>query len=304
MMTIVYVCICVTFCIALAFWVGKKIGQSSVFNLEKKMKEFERNINTMQEGFDQVVDFYIKDLERHTEEIKELLVVADKKCLYANDLLVEIDNGIDSIKRRNLTGETSSVVAQHDKESLINLKHDVKTAVEEIYEKIGNLDKALGKLKETLSDAPSLKEEDVRAIVNNELSSYLDAMGVTVETAEINNTVSAVKEPEPAYNSYISIMSQNGKTDTEAEYPSSIMVEPVKSVDILPSDRLNRSVSKEKTKEIINRIAKKDISYLRPEVLKMYADGVTVPQIAREMRLSIVEVEMIVNLYGGVANNQ
>ena len=302
MMTIVYVCIFVTCCIMLAFWVGKKIGQSRVFNLEKKMNEYEHSFNTMQAGFKQVVDFYINDLEKHTEEIKELLFVADKKCLYAHDLLDSIDDGIDSIKRRNLSGETANIVSEHENEKTKELKREFKTAIDEVYEKLEKINKTINVLKSANQSMSGIKEDEVRNIVNQELGKYLEAMGISEEITEPlpNENIESIKsEPLQSEVSYTSLFSQNNSSKADKEHPDSIVVEPISSANIFPSDKINRTVSKEKTKEIIERIAKKDMSYVRPEVIKMYADGMSIPQIAKEMNIGMGEVQVILNLFGG-----
>ena len=290
MMTIINICICVIFLIILAFWTGKKVGNAKIFQFESRMKEYENKFNTLQNGFDTIVDSYIKELEKRIEEIKELLEDADKRCLYANDLLTGIDESIKTLKRKNQQN------IDENEEAILKLKNEFKNTINELYDKI---EKIHGKVKER-QYTPDLTENDIKLLIQKEVDNRYNEMleknlikEQEQETQLQDDLNNEIKSSDFNELELVSITVEDKKPENKKQ-----PFNDLGTASILPSDKAYKTVDKERTKAIIERIAKKDISYLRPEVLRLYSEGITIPQIAKQMKMGIGEVQMIINLYG------
>ncbi|HEY9071378.1 MAG TPA: hypothetical protein VIV61_14060, partial [Candidatus Ozemobacteraceae bacterium] len=83
---------CVTIVLAACFIVGKKIGQRRFLKMQEEMRALEKAFNQLLEQMELVSGHNLKVLDAKTQELRELLNVADKKCLYANDLMKEVDD--------------------------------------------------------------------------------------------------------------------------------------------------------------------------------------------------------------------
>jgi hypothetical protein len=274
-LTVVNISICVIFLIISAFWLGKKVAQCKIFKLEKSLNEAEYKFKKISETFDEVVEFHISNLTKKTDDLKELLMIADKKCLLVNDLLSELEELREEIKKRNMSPDKDMPGSLY-KTGEKRLKKEFDETFEEIKDKILALNGRTGALEdqgrklikmiENETNKKNMTVSDVKDIVNTELNAYLSALELgsaevsagEVEKAETENV------PEPG----------NG----------------------IPAGLLNKI--KNKNNDGAKYDKNKDLPYPAPDILRMHKSGIVVPQIAKNLKIGIGEVELILALYG------
>lgn len=126
------------------FFVGKKIGERRFARVHEEMKALEKSFNQLLEQMELVSGHNLKVLETKTEELRDMLHAADKKCLYANDLLSEIETARREWQSR-LTAQatTSGPGAFHEKK----LRMEMQEWFEEVQGKILMLERRLDELE-------------------------------------------------------------------------------------------------------------------------------------------------------------
>ena len=115
------------------FLAGRKIGRRHYLKLQEEMRALEKGFNQLLEEMELVSNHNVKVLEAQTSDLRELLTVADKKCIYASDLIKNLDESAEQLKKRNLSiGTISNKPSELDEE----FKKEVKEAVEIMYKRL------------------------------------------------------------------------------------------------------------------------------------------------------------------------
>ncbi len=169
MWTVVQVGFILTVLLLVCIYVGKKIGERRISKVHEEMKALEKSFNQLLEQMELVSGHNLKVLETKTEELRDMLHAADKKCLYANDLLAEIETA-----RRELQARLASQPATagpgsfHEKK----VRMEVQALLEEVQTKILLLERRLDEL-ERASRVGLLRAvpEPVRAMAVGEIPS-------------------------------------------------------------------------------------------------------------------------------------
>ncbi|RCK80039.1 MAG: Proline-rich protein [Candidatus Ozemobacter sibiricus] len=144
MWTVVQVGFILVVLLLACFFVGKKIGERRFARVHEEMKALEKSFNQLLEQMELVSGHNLKVLETKTEELRDMLHAADKKCLYANDLLSEIETARREWQSR-LTAQstTSGPGAFHEKK----LRMEMQEWFEEVQGKILMLERRLDELE-------------------------------------------------------------------------------------------------------------------------------------------------------------
>ncbi|MDD3146488.1 MAG: hypothetical protein PHD82_04220 [Candidatus Riflebacteria bacterium] len=298
--------VCLIFLLLAAFWAGKKIGQRRFFKLEEDMKALELSFKHLVEDIEMVSSHNIKALDGQCNVLKELLNIADKKCLFAGDLLKEIDEGIDSLRKRNLNpaNALTSIDQGHDK----RFRKEVQDTLEEMLKKIVALNARLGELE---ANESSIDHEEIRAIVDAEMARYLQVLDANFEELpepanekipEMTNgrlNDRSIEKPVPLRAISREIPLQSASVPTSA---STVARAPVQFKEMRPAtvDESVRLPVTAKKADMHNSASNKGIpaNFTIQEVLRLYSEGVTLPQIARTLNMGKGEIELIIKMYG------
>jgi hypothetical protein len=304
MWMILQIAVCVTFLLIAAFWTGKKIGQRRFYKIQEEMKALELYYKHLMEDMEMVSNHNMKVLETSTAELKELLAIADKKCLYANDLLKEIDDGNESLKRRNLgTTPVTSIDSGADKK----FRREVQEALEELLKKLIKLSDRVTDLElESPRQLPSPQE--LGELVCDEISRQLRVAraesGFERSVVHHDSEKAAEKVPDKnadrivplkaARENFVAghaavekmVMTSAARMPNVAEFKAASIEEKIRTPVPVKKTDLEKTVPVPPAGSPVN------------EVLRLYSQGVTLPQIARTLNMGKGEIELILKLYG------
>lgn len=278
---------CAIFLLIAVFWAGKKLGQRRFFKIQEEMRILEQSFNHLLDDMDMVSKHNLQVLERSTEDLRELLNITDKKCLYANDLMKELDETALEIKRQGHSRLTTDV--QIDSSADRKFRQETHLALEELIKKVMTIADRVGQLEEQPEQTIALDtiREMVTAEISNQLEQHLtDHVGSDVTAAEM----AALADNELArdFEDFSARQMRQSSPEPELEVaPFDYSVKaprPVRKTDFAPREEPRPRVS----------IPGLPVS----EVLKMSENGVTNPQIARALNMGKGEIDLILRLYG------
>lgn len=171
--------ILVIFTLVIVYYIGKKVGEHKNTQFLDSLKAYELALNQLLEEIEMVCQHNIKVMETKLNEIQELIKSADKKCVYANDLLNELENVKNEIQKR--ISDFDSLHAKSSNLTEKKLRLEFQSLLNSVNEKISLLEKELANLRKmknaffTLSEnnnTKSLSEiENSEALMANSLSS-------------------------------------------------------------------------------------------------------------------------------------
>ncbi|NCB39804.1 MAG: hypothetical protein EOM80_13655 [Erysipelotrichia bacterium] len=302
MWTALQIGVCVVFLLLTTFFVGKKLGQRGFIKIRDEMKALELSFKHLADDINMVSDYNLKALESQSSELKELLTVTDKKCLYAGDLLKEIDHGVESLRKRNLN--PANALNTIDQGLDKRFRKEVQDSLEEINGKLNDL---TARIKELEADKLITEPDEIRNMINREVARQLKNINTHTQTQE--NLARQTENPIERLGIFKPAMRDN--------------FAPAAAVSAAPpvSKQTNTNIKELKTTSIDDlvrlpitpAIKKTDLDltkvpHLPPagfpvrEVLKMFEEGVTLPQIARALNMSKGEIELILKIYGEGVN--
>ncbi|HNW34562.1 MAG TPA: hypothetical protein PKM25_06505 [Candidatus Ozemobacteraceae bacterium] len=268
----VQILMCVTIILAVCFIAGKRIGQRRFLKMQDEMKTLEKAFNQLLEQMELVSGHNLKVLDTKTQELRELLTVADKKCLYANDLMKEVEEMKRQLQNHNRTAGATALPAPVNE---IKLRREVQELLDGTNEQVHAIETRIFQLEqdqlELLQQIVSLKQ------VKASPERLLDEPPQPVYPAE---------EP-PAYAA--PALEQPPAQHTAEPHIPSAQDTPFGDAAVL--DRLkNRS-----------RASHFGLDSMQVEIVQQVLDlhdqGVSIPQIARQMKMSKSEVELMMKLY-------
>lgn len=311
--------VCLVFLMLAAFWVGRKIGLRRFFKLEEEMKALELSFKHLVDDIEMVTSHNIKALDGQCGVLKELLVVADKKCLYAGDLLKELDNGVEALRKRNLNpaNAIASIDQAHDK----RFRKEVHDTLEEMLKKIVNMNDRLGELE---ANENRFDEEELRALVGNEIARYLEAL----DFAQTPQKMPPTTQSGRGFDRGIESFAQTKVFETSADKPASaaplrsllrdvpapiqtaVAIQTSTSAKTPVSIKELRASTIDDTLKFPAAVKMTDLgksaaasaapvhNYAVGEVLRLYSEGMTLPQIARNLNMGKGEIELIIKIHG------
>ena len=88
--------------VIVAILVKKHRNKHRIVTLQKNLDDLERSFKFLCEEIETTADLNIKTMEEKIESMRELLTVADKKCLYIDELLDAVEKGAKTLKERKV----------------------------------------------------------------------------------------------------------------------------------------------------------------------------------------------------------
>ena len=297
--------------VIVAILVKKHKNKHRIATLQKNLDDLEKSFRFLCEEIETTADLNIKTMEEKIESMKELLAIADKKCLYVGDLLDSIDKGIATLKERNISLAGQIVNSPVDEEKIIALFEDKITALTSEYKnEINNLNRHLGylnnrvaALEERFSDNSSEPFETGKELKAEIVSIKKDIRNIEefiseAVTKEITKQLSvydegfaeiAEKSIEEDY-----MNAENSKIeDTDAN--SNVTELFPKFVDS-PTNRKSDSDLKMPYNSSNVEYFPKGKELIVKEIMEKYEQGISIPQIASELKMCRNEILLIIKM--------
>ncbi len=275
MWTAIQLLTCVTIVLAVVFLVGKRIGQRRFIKMQEEMKALEKAFNQLLEQMELVSGHNLQVLDNKTQELRELLNVADKKCLYATDLMKEVDDMKRRLQNQNRTADVS---ASPPAVSELKLRRELQDQMDAANGRMESIDIHIRKLEQE-------QEELFQQILSLKKSS------LAMERAMQDRPVT-FDSCHPA-----------GEPACAAPLADDIADQPAPRVEVPPAPE-NPTLD---SSAVITRIRHRErpaIANLDPlqaeiihQVLDLCDQGVSIPQIARQMKMSKTEIELMIKFY-------
>lgn len=306
MWTAIQLLVCAIFLAGAAFFVGRFFGKRRYLKLHEEMKALELSFKQMVEEMDLASNHNFRVVEKQSEDLAELLTIADKKILRVNDFLKELDETAADLKRKaNVTMNSGE---PYDLHADRKFKTEISQTFEQMQQRIGQLSACIEELTQLHCQAQKAgksAEDDLDMVTLRNLIED----EVTKQISKQLGYLEQQLEPAPllrnATNDRVVPIRQTGSGF------STRFVTPPESSD------KNRGVKeiKEKSSPLVfaeePRVPKAemashpktDIPDPLPgtplyEILRLAEEGMTLPQIARKMGMGKGEIELILNIYG------
>lgn len=314
MWTAIQLTICVIFLIIVAFWVGRLLGKRKYLKLHEEMKAYELSFNQLVEEMELASNHNLKVLEKQSEDLTDLLTIADKKILRVNDFLKELDEACVDLKRKS----TNHLNSKDPSESGVDRKfrQEMGEALNELSERIRNLYDRLQEIEDRPMVQPfeaepaaqesinyalirDMVDEEVAKQVTKQLTLLEQQMFAPIEPAIMPRSEEASKPAET--------MAMNEYEEMQPQEP------PVLSPQLKTRLKSNVELKPAAFEESL-RMPTRGGPELEPslsdpkpgtplyDVLKMAEEGITIPQIARSLSMGKGQVELILKMYGSRIN--
>lgn len=294
--------------VIVAILVKKHKNKHRIAALQKNLDDLERSFKFLCEEMETTADLNIKTMEEKIESMKELLTIADKKCLFAEELLNAVEKGAKTLKERNLSFGSQIISAPIDEEKIMELvenrvtaltdgyknelttlnKHFsfLKNRIEILEEKLsGDSSETFGLDKELKSEITSIKrdikniENSISDVVTNEISKQLSVFDGFAEIAE--TAVVADEMLSDNKNTFNGL--ESNVTELFPKFVDSPAVHK-RDTDLKIPDNINIEYYP-KGKELVVK-----------EIMEKYEQGISIPQIASELKMCRSEIQLIIKM--------
>ena len=299
-----------------AVLVKKHKEKHRIIGLQKDMNALEQSFHLLQEEFDNTVDRNLETMNEQCKRMSDLITIADKKCIFVGDLLANIDKEATILKEKNLSANPNTISFDENKiqalidEKLLSVITEFKNEINRIERHLGYFNTRMEELENTQAakssvetefdeklikdlniDLSNIKKEisnlksSISELVTNEISNQLN--GLDAGFAEIANQAIDISENQSnLYNQDFSTNS-NGK-----------ITELFPKIADSPNSTHNRK------KEIFSDLNQEDSEVFLPkgkelvvkEILEKYSQGISIPQIASEIKMSRGEIDLIIKM--------
>ncbi|MBR4330558.1 MAG: hypothetical protein IKO19_12815 [Candidatus Riflebacteria bacterium] len=296
--------------VIVAILVKKHRNKHRIVTLQKNLDDLERSFKFLCEEIETTADLNIKTMEEKIESMRELLTVADKKCLYIDELLDAVEKGAKTLKERNLSFGSQIISSPIDEEKIMELvenkiavlterynneiitlnKHFgfLKNRIEVLEEKLsGNSLEPFGIDKELQSEISSIKrdikniENSISETVTNEISKQLSILDEGF--AEVAETAVVADE-----------MASNNGMNNGFEPESNVTELFPKFVDSPTSHKKDSDLKIPQNFEIEYYPKGKEL--IVKEIMEKYEQGISIPQIASELKMCRSEIQLIIKM--------
>ena len=304
--------------VIIAILIRKHKDKHKIAALHKNIEDLEKSFLHLQENMEIATNQYLNAMEVKCESMRELLSIADKKCLYAGDLINAIDKGVEILKERNLSGgmpvaSTSNI----DEKYMATLRKEFSTVTDELRNEINSLNRHLGfinkrveELEQNLTNESSKQEDfdenmkssvtkeiadlkkeiknisfSLSEMVTNEISSQLE--GLDTGFAEIANKAIELDEKE--------LNSLNNEPATGVKGKITELFPKIIDSPLSTHNRKTKTLT-EVNKEDIKMFLPKGKELVVKEILEKYEQGTSIPQIASELNMSRGEIDLIIKM--------
>jgi hypothetical protein len=232
-----------------------------------------------------------KVFEKQSNDLRELLTIADRKILRVNDFIKELEQSCEDLKLRSMASLDSNIEA---KDSHTKLKKEIGQAFEDMSERIKNLADKFSEFEErgARHEKPKRNYAEIKKLIDEEV------------TRQISKQLSILEQD---------LMPQTNEAETKLTNENLDLPEQKTSENSLVSNKINKPVELEPAEyDSSMRIPEKNLQSIKKanegtfvqEVLDMAEQGITMPQIARSLNRGKGEIELILKIYGPKINSQ
>ena len=254
--------------VIVAILVKKHKNKHRIAALQRNLDDLERSFKFLCEEMETTADLNIRTMEEKIESMRELLTIADKKCLFAEELLEAVDKGAQTLKERNLSFGSQIISSPIDEEKIMELVEN-RVAALKLKSEITSIKRDIKNIENSISEA-----------VTNEISKQLSVLDEGF--AEVAETAVAFDEMTSDNKSGI-----NGPESNVTElFPKFVDSPAVPRID--PDLKIPKNIDIEyypKGKELVVK-----------EIMEKYEQGISIPQIASELKMCRSEIQLIIKM--------
>ncbi len=285
--------------VIIAICIRKHKDKHRIQALQKNLEDLELSFKHMSEEMDLVVNQNLKTMEEKCETMRELLVHADKKCLYADQLIAAIDKGTEILKERNLNvgnqiiapGLASSI----DSETLNNFEMELQ----KLDRRVGFINDHINELEKSI-EAASAPEKTVNSIGSQEIADLRnDVTGLKHELDVVRKSVSEkvtneiAKQLSVLDTGFSEIATEAIKIDNTRNSNNNVgKTEVINGDNILQfSPKMPHNVKPLSPK---THYLPEGKELVVKSIMELYEQGISTPQIASELNMSRGEIDLII----------
>lgn len=302
MWTAIQLAVCVVFLLTVAFWVGRLFGKRRYLKLHEEMKALELSFRQVIDDMELASSHNMKVFEKQSEDLGELLTIADKKILRVNDFLKEMDEACADLRRKSSAGFTPI-------EPILNssadrkFRNEIDEVLDEMSKRIKNMSRRIEAVEEEPAAQPvaaQIDYEKIQDMIDQEISRQIsDQLSILVQgVTPKNDRVVPIRPPAKE------IISQASEQKRSLDPIAASNIGISKVSDLKPAnfdDGIRLPVRKT---DLGPELPLPEPPPGSPvyEVLRMVENGVTLPQVARTLSMGRGEIELILKIYGSRIN--
>ncbi len=305
-----------------AILIKKHKDKHRIVALQKNLDDLEKSFLHIQEEMEVATNQNLKTMEEKCESMRELLAIADKKCLYADDLLKAIDKGTEVLKERNISVGTHIIASTVDEEKVLektelriaSFVENFKEDIDSINRRLGLLNNRVNVLENRISDdessnssennfyAEEFKTEiiDIKRDIKNLSSSISE-----IVTNEISNQLAGLDTGFAEIATKAIDLDEKKSLNTGSEDSINSKITEL-FPKILDSSSSTHARKTEKLPDIKNEDVKlffpKGKELVVKEIMEKYDQGISIPQIASELKMNRGEIALIIKMNKNINN--
>ncbi len=296
--------------VIIAILVKKHRDKHRIVMLQKNIDELENNFKTIKDQFEVIAAENIDIIEQKCNTMKEFLAIADKKYFLINDLLKSSDKNIEILKEHNngLIFNSEYGKNQLDKEEIKSIVNEcVDNKISLFNSNLDSIDRHLGylnsrvenlenKLSNNTDNSITIKEiNDIKL----DIKKLKDSISEKI-TNEVTNQLNYLdKEFSDIANKAIDKdrVINNGEglslISDIVDLPKNLIEYPKQH-----SEKENNNLSNSEPREYFP----KGKEFVVKEILELYEQGISIPQIASKLKMSRGEILLIIKMNDRIIN--
>ncbi|MEW6708531.1 MAG: hypothetical protein AB1403_01805 [Candidatus Riflebacteria bacterium] len=299
--------VCAIFLVIAAFWIGRFFGKRHYLKLHEEMRALELSFNQLIDEMELASSHNMKVIEKQSEDLSELLTIADKKILRVNDFLKELDETTAGLRKKVNMGIGADAP---DLQSERRLKNEIKQTIETMQNQIRLIaerlqeveDRPMPELGKPEIDYKAIRnviEEEVTRQVNRQLNFLEQQLEPQAKPEKSERVIPIRPARENPLSSARFIVKAGEKEEPVIQYSEKIT--ELKPANIETTARMPAKKTDFDT-TIESSLPEPIPGTPVYDVLQMAHKGVTVPQIARSLNMGKGEIELILKIYGARVN--
>ncbi|MGM0600506.1 MAG: DUF6115 domain-containing protein [Candidatus Rifleibacteriota bacterium] len=295
MWTAIQLVICFVFISIVAFWAGKKISRNKQYKASEELKAYEMSLNQLLDEMELAANHNHKVFEKQSNDLRELLTIADRKILRVNDFIKELEQSCEDLKLRSLASLDSNIDKKNSSTNK-KLKEEIGQAFEEMSERIKNLADKFSEFEENAAKKikPKTNYAEIRKLIDEEVTRQISKqLSILEEDLMPQTCESSATDQTPENEALSQNFPENSSIITSSKSESSTGLEPAEFATTMRIPEKN-----------LQAIKKANEGSFVQEVLKMAKRGITIPQIARSLNMGKGEIELILKIYGPKSSSQ
>jgi hypothetical protein len=290
--------------VIIAILVKKHKDRHRIANLHTNIKALETSFKTLQSEIEVVTERNLETMENKCERMSQLLEIADQKCIYAGDLINEIDKSTKLLKETKSLNDMPVIGNTFDEEKFKEvIDNKITSFMDDVKNKIDSLERGLNHLNDRLSslENKSLEIADNSEILEikkeiKELSSSISEKvtnEISMQLKDLDEDFSEIDDTEA-----ISIDENNddylnkANSDKETElFPAKAIIESIGTTN--SESPVKNTISIDDENDIF---LPKGNDLVVKEIMEKYEQGYSIPQIASKLNMNRGEVALIIKV--------